>query len=507
MKLAPRQLINDQANQTESASENCTNNSANNKQNNRLVKSCSDTPQPPYHGASRQFVSINDGGVVSGVGCRATSLGVTHNRITINRGVFLAKEPLNINRGWEVQRSESGSVFLDEHIQSFLNHFFKISFKERECLDCILANLLTAYGNQSQVLYSRMSGNNPYYRQTLKVVEYLEREGLVYNVIGRNNEFQGNQSWLIPTDKLKSLFDQARVRVALRKNAPMLEVRGKDKKPLSSRVQRRNPKAFREHSEAIQTYNRIWLDHEATLSGRILNPFMKRIFNYDLKHGGRFYDASHLSLSSDTRKQILIDKTPTVEPDFKAMHFAIIYASSGLQLDCDPYLVEGFDRQTIKLASLVLLNSEDLKRFAANVTKSGNPNVKESHRQYQQEYERFIMRSSKGLPCEQPHKPKSLQGFIEGMPDGVQGAELLEAIQRRHAPVAHMFGTDRIGLKLQNTDSRIMAKVITTLAKHDIPVLPVHDSVRCRELDLEAVCKAMRDAFLSEAGFPCTIDH
>jgi len=330
---------------------------------------------------------------------------------------------------------------------------------------------------------------------------------LVYNVIGKNNEFQGNQSWLIPTDKLRAQFDKARVRVALRKDASMIEVRGKDKKPLGPRVQRRNPRAFRDHSGAIQTYNRVWLDHDATLHGRILNPFMKRIFNYDLNHGGRFYGASHVSLSSDARKQIFIDDVVTVEPDFKAMHFAILYSLISHQLDSDPYLVEGFDRQTIKLASLVLLNSEDLKRFAANITKSGNPKVKESHQQYQQDYERFIMRSSQGLPCEQPHKSKSLQGFIEGMPDGIQGLELLEAIHRKHHLVAHLFGTDRIGLKLQNIDSKIMAKVITTLAKQDIPVLPVHDSVRCRESDTETVCNAMRDAFKSETGFSCTIDQ
>ena len=506
MKLAPRNQTHDQANLPESAGYNYTDNGSNNKQNNRLIKSCSGKPQPPYHGASSQFVTINDGGVVEGVGSSTSSLGVIHNRITIDKGVFLAKEPQNINRGWEVQRSESGSLFLDTHIKSFKNHFLKISLKERECLDNILANLLTAHGTQSQVLYSRRGGSK-YHRQTIKVVDYLENEGLVHNVIGKNNEFQGNRSWLIPADKLKAQFDKARVRVALKKDASMIEVRGKDKKPLGPRVQRRNPRAFREHSEAIQTHNRIWLDHDATLHGRILNPFMKRIFNSDLNHGGRFYGASHVSLSSDTRKQILIDGVVTVEPDFKAMHFAILYARIGLQLDCDPYLVEGFDRQTIKLASLVLLNSEDLKRFAANITKSGNPKVKESHREYQQDYERFIMRSSQGLPCEQPHKPKSLQGFIEGMPDGIQGSELLEAIQRRHAPVAHLFGTDRIGLKLQNIDSRIMAKVITTLAKQDIPALPVHDSVRCRELDTEAVCNAMRDAFKSETGFSCTIDH
>lgn len=509
MNLAPRHQTHSPMNQSESADHNYTNNGIENKQNNPKVKKHTVTPEAPYHGAYRENVTIGVGGSSQGVSSPFCVLSSIHNRITIDNGTFLAKSPTKLNPYFEVNKSTSGNMFLDFHINLFCLFFNKNKLSKRfiECLDSFLANLLNAYSTMSQLLYSRR-GSNCDYRYVVKVVDYLAHHGYVLNIIGKDNEYQGNSSWLIPTSKLCTQFESFKIRAALKKNSPMIEVRDKDKKPLSlNRFKRRQARLFRESSEPVQVYNNLWLKHDATLNGRVLIPFMKRKFNGDLNHGGRFYDASHLVLSKELRPSILIDGEPTVEPDFKAMHFAILYALAGIQLEDDPYMVEGFERKTIKLVSLVLLNSEDLERFKANVTKSGNPKVKAAYDQYQKDRVIFLQRSSQGLSCKEPNKPKSLHGFIEGMPDGIQGSELLEAINQRHNPIAHLFGTDKIGLKLQNKDSRIMARTITTLARKDIPVLPVHDSVRCRESDLEAVCEAMRESFKSEAGFSCTIDY
>ena len=510
MNLAPRHQTSDQANQTVSAGHNYTNIGIENKQNKGLIKTCSGTPQPPYHGACSQNVFIGGGGLIVGITSPRTSLLVMDSRSYIDKGLFLAPKGHSIQKEFSVQKSDSGALLLDTHIQSFKSFFNnKITKRERECLNCLLANLLNAYATSSQLVYSRRT-NKTETRYLIRVIDYLERYGFVHNVIGKDNEYQGNSSWLIPMPKLVHQFKSFKVRIALNQNMPMIQIRGEDKKPLKlDKFKRRQAKLFRESSEPVQEYNRLWLSHVPTLHGNPIVPYMKRVFNYDLNHGGRFYGygCSFQSLPSNTRKMILIDGEPTIEPDFKAMHFAILYSLAGIQLEGDPYTVEGFDRRTIKLTSLVLLNSEDLEKFKANVTKSGNPKVKAECIQYQKDFELFIKRSSQGLPCQQPYKPKSLQGFIEGMPDHIKGSELLEAILKRHKPIAYLFGADRIGLKLQNKDSLIMTKTITALAKQNIPVLPVHDSVRCRESDLEAVCKAMREAFESETGFSCTIDY
>jgi len=171
----------------------------------------------------------------------------------------------------------------------------------------------------------------------------------------------------------------------------------------------------------------------------------------------------------------------------------------------DPYTIKGYDRDTIKLASLVLLNSENIPAFKACITKSGNPANKAVMAEYTKDYELFIKRSSKGLPHKQPLKPKIAKGFIFGMPDNVEGEHLYKSITERHSVIAGLFGTEKIGGFLQNCDSRIMADTLTTLAKQGIPALPVHDSVRVKISDHAEAVKAMKEAYFKETGLNCVI--
>ena len=455
--------------------------------------------QPSGGAASELKLSINDIGSI----LPTTSLSFTYNRVHIDFGTFLAKSPSSINSDWKT--SGTGCEFLDHHSAKFFEFIGakRKSKKKVELLDCILANLLSAYGSHSQLLYSRMSAHNPDYLTTIQITDYLEHCGLVVNVIGKANEYEGNQSWMAPTELFKLEIERAKVRVGLRKNYSMLEIRGEDGQPLSiTRFKSRHVLDFKSISTSVQMYNQSWLDHDATLFGRPVVPFCRRIFNGDLNHGGRFYGGGHLTLPKDKRAQICIDGEVTIEPDFKSIHYCLLYAMKGIELNPvidDPYCIEGFDRKTAKLASLILLNSE-LSRFRSNITKSGNPDNKAIIAQYKEELTRFIMRSSQRLPAKRPIKPKLAHGFIEGMPDHINGADLLDAISQRHSAIADLLGTDRIGLKLQNSDSRIMAATLTQLAAVNIPVLPIHDSLRCRLSDLEATMSAMKLAYKSVTG-------
>lgn len=457
--------------------------------------------QPLQDGACSLNSFINDCGVVKSY----SRLDITNNRIEIDKGTFLAKKPNSINKDWNIG-GHTGNELLDRHIEPFFEWIGakRISKPKVQMLDCVLANLLSAYNTSSQLLYSR--NTKDYDARSMKqVVEYLEANSMIVNVIGKANEYQGNSSWMVPTDKLKYEFEVSRVKVALNKDASMVIVRDKDRNEKQlNRIKTRQPLKLKEASNPVQDYNRVWLEHEITLGGRHLAPFCRRIFNESLDYGGRFYGASHLTLPKLQREQILIDGEPTVEPDFKAMHFTLLYAQVGIQLDPlkdDPYLIDGFDRQTAKLASLVLLNSEDIGRFKANITKSGNPKNKAVMEAYKADMELFIKRSSQGLPTEQPRKPAIAKGFIWGMPDNIQGGDLLNSICKRHEPIAHLFGTEKIGVTLQNIDSNIMAKTIQQLTAIDIPVLPVHDSLRCRKSDCDTVMNSMRLAYKAVTGF------
>jgi hypothetical protein len=459
----------------------------------------------PLRVKASELIALINGGVVGGCSDSITSLSHIHNQIFIDRGTYLAKSPNALNYDWRID-SSTGNELLDLHVEMF---FLFINAKRKtkvkvEMLDCVLANLFSAYNTNSQLLYSR-DKNNKDYRTTIQVVDYLVANELVVNVNGKANEYQGNRSWMVATDKLIREFEKAKVKVALSNDASMVIVRdkkGNDKE--LNRIKTRQPLKLKEVSNPVQDYNRLWLSHDVTLGGKHIVPFCRRIFNESLDYGGRFYGASHLVIPSAEREHILIDEQPTIEPDFKSLHFTLLYAQVGIQLDPlndDPYLVDGFDRKTIKLASLVLLNSENIPAFKGNITKSGNPKNKQVIAEYRKALELFILRSSQGLEAKEPRKPQIMKGFIDGMPDRIDGETLYTALCERHHAIAHLFGTEKIGVRLQNIDSQIMAKTIAQLTALDIPVLPVHDSLRCKVSDCETVTQAMKQSYKSVMCF------
>lgn len=468
------------------------------------------TPQPlPVKEYSlNSFISI------IGTGSVNTSVSIISNRVKIHRGTLLAKKPNKLNDCWRTN-SSTGNEFLDCHIDK-LNEFTgstRRSKKVSGLLDCILANLLNANSTSSQLLYSRNTKN--YESRTIKeIADYLETQKLIINVIGRANEYQGNSSYMIPTSKLMLEMKACRMRVMLSKDAPMIEVRAKKVngikgKNLSiTRIKLKNKTEYEKCFSSVRAYNELWLNHEATLGDKYLIPFCTRIFNQSLSLGGRFYQASHLIMPKAYRHSILIDGCVTTEPDFKSQHYSLLYAMKGIELDPikdDPYIIKGYSRKTAKLASLVLLNSENIAGFKASVTKSGSPANKITMKQYNEAYELWFKRTSQGLEFEQPVKPKIAKGFIDGMPDFIQGEDLYKSITERHSLIADLFGKDNIGGKLQKLDSDIMARALSNLAKKGIAGLPVHDSIRCKLEDEQTVIDEMKAAYFAEIGLNCAI--
>ncbi len=469
-----------------------------------------DTLQP----STSKESSLNSFISIIGVSDSNTSVNIINNRIKIHRGTFLAKKPNRLNQDWRTN-SSTGNEFLDYHIDR-LNQFTNRSRRSQkvcDLLDCILANLLNAHSTSSQLLYSR--NTKDYESRTIKsIADYLEEQELIVNVIGRANEYQGNSSYMIPNSKLILEMKAARIRVMLREDTSMIEVRAKKVndvrgKNLSiTRIKKRCKAEYDKCFASVREYNALWLKHEATLGDKYLIPFCTRIFNQSLDLGGRFYKASHLIIPKAHRHSILIDNCVTTEPDFKSQHYCLLYAMKGIELDPiknDPYIINGYSRTTAKLASLVLLNSENIAGFKASVTKSGSPANKLTMDQYNAAYELWLKRTSQGLEFEQPKKPKIAKGFIFGMPDFIQGEELYKSITESHGAIADLFGSENIGGKLQKLDSDIMGRALNVLAKRGIPGLPVHDSIRCKVEDEQAVIDEMKAAYFAEIGLKCVI--
>ena len=83
---------------------------------------------------------------------------------------------------------------------------------------------------------------------------------------------------------------------------------------------------------------------------------MTRIFSRgSMSLGGRFY-SSIQNMKSEARKYLRFDGDPVIEIDYSSIHPTMIYDFEGLNLDGDPYTIEGYPRKDIKVAFNIMLN-------------------------------------------------------------------------------------------------------------------------------------------------------
>lgn len=224
-----------------------------------------------------------------------------------------------------------------------------------------------------------------------------------------------------------------------------------------------NSRAF-DSSKIDPTELRINLNHKS----------IHRVFNDDFDKGGRFYGAWWQNIPKILRNNILIDGEPTIELDFKGFHIALLYAYKGIDYFVDdsrkdPYKVDGFDRDTVKLLLQTILNSKD-----ENEAKRG-------------------------------FRQARYKNYLPPMPNSDLNA-LIERFETMHAPIADYFYKEE-GLYLQNVDARIAEHVIEScmkegvvnleLAKKGIElrdkfiVLPIHDSFRVQAKYSDALERTM----------------
>ena len=239
-------------------------------------------------------------------------------------------------------------------------------------------------------------------------------------------------------------------------------VRGKKKKfaikPTDEQLEL-NSALLEATNQTLSAYEDFMASIATTIGYSPVHPSqlsLTRIFSKgSFELGGRLF-APIQNYTKQTRKYFYLDGEPTIEIDYSSIHPYMLYHGKGLEFDGDdPYAIEGFDRDAVKVAFNVMLNKE---------TASANKSVAKT--------------ISKVVDCD------------------IDTAETLEAaIQGLHSPIAHHFNTG-IGLTLQRRDSDIALLVINTFVNElKRPIICVHDSFVVSVRDTESLILTMNDSY------------
>jgi hypothetical protein len=407
-----------------------------------------------------------------------------------------------------------------------------LNLKHSHALDSILANLWVAHSSHKQLVVglrkkaiTRHNPNEIGHRVKRNVLDFLTSKGFIKMYKGKPNQFEGLATWCGASRSLVRWFEIDSIRAQLAQNALFVELRKLEERKVTytkskyigpgtyesvqatktvkawveTPIPIRDKVKARKLGKVVRGFNELWTNYYATLNDDPILPYCRRIFNGKLILGGRWY-GSYQTLLKQERERILIDDMATLEPDFSGLHFNLLYANEGIQwVGDDVYEVDGYDREVIKRVCLPLMNTTSLRGLEGHITTSGKPNVKEAYQKHKAAMERYNKAKAKGAPWRKPQS--TFEGFIEGIPDGTDGTELIAALMKKHEPIARRFGEKDLGLKTQYQDSQIMAAIIEELTKRHIPVLPVHDSVRCKVSDYSIVYDTMREQFKAATGF------
>lgn len=204
-------------------------------------------------------------------------------------------------------------------------------------------------------------------------------------------------------------------------------------------------------TNSIGTYQVFDQDCVLVSDLRLFRSFCRGTFEL----GGRFFGWWQ-SQPKKIRANFILNGQSVKEPDFSRYHPHMLYAMRGIQLEKDAYDVPGIHPDIVKLALLALVNAVDEKDALSAIRMS---------------------LFEKKIKCARPFP-----------------AEIIAAIKAAHPAIADDFHND-MGVILMRKDSDIIASVMLTLVQEEIPFLPVHDSIICRESDVERVKVVMAESY------------
>ena len=244
------------------------------------------------------------------------------------------------------------------------------------------------------------------------------------------------------------------------------------------------PDDVRTNRNLLMAYNDFIRSHQITVS-----PTNQREFHdciaFHMKYYGEKMDLhSRISggryqyMKKDIRRPYLkIDGEHTVEVDISESHPSIVYALAGKPLsepdlgrcywlsDSEPV---PYVRDAVKVGMACMLNSSDRSRAESAITHAGNMG----------EIDLYEISTSK---------------------------RLVDNILRRHAEITDYFFNPDIGMRCMETEGKIMLEAMHWGMDNNIPLLPLHDAVICRQRDSGMVTEALRGASYSILGSPMKV--
>ena len=388
----------------------------------------------------------------------------------------------------------------------------------REALGFIVANLFAAwqtFGNPFLAMPMRSSDYAPgsrlralwlTFKPTTKSVHALHRAGFIELHKGKHFEGEGRRTRIRASEKLVALFIRHRFNLdsveALENE--LVELRGPKidgKRGARIDISRGVYAAMaRPHKEGLRRINaalsaasielhlaeRVFIEHymkrpngkKTPIPPHPLRNQLRRVFNVDFDHGGRFYSHWAQGIPRELRRFIRINGEPVMELDFKAIHPTLLYAERGLTYEGEMYVPSGWPKEfrpVFKLLMLAAINANNL--------------------------DDAIKGARDGIHSD----PKLLKAFPECLRDGWL-RPAFEHLKQKHEPIADQFFTGA-GLRLQRKDSEIAERVMLTLLDRGIVAVPIHDSFLVAHPHADALREVMLAASKDVSGVAIPVDE
>lgn len=317
------------------------------------------------------------------------------------------------------------------------------------------------------------------YRPFTKTIEVLLQLKLIKRKVGYYTKQKKRRSRIIATNKLNLLIKKHHVNSSHLYQLPIDEIQLKDKD--KKFIDFRDTPTIKTYRTIIQKYNKLLSKTKVTLKETkevkkyfktkkypldTSNQSYHRVFsNGSWKEGGRYYGPWWQYILNDDekielRQYLLINNKQTVELDYSSVHLHLLYNKENKVCDNnnDAYTLRGLEhkRAFVKKAILIAINLKSDRYFSQTVA-----NALKDHPQFEK---------------------------------GFSYKNMLKLFKDHHPDIAHYLFTG-IGIKLQNTDSKISEYIIKRMTNKSIPVLNIHDSFIVERKQQQQLKQIMIKAF------------
>jgi len=189
----------------------------------------------------------------------------------------------------------------------------------------------------------------------------------------------------------------------------------------------------------------------------IREKHVRRIWKDNFKQGGRFYGPIYQRMNEKFRECILIDGEETIELDYGAMHFRILYHAVGIDYKDDPFQMPSkLSRFFVKKLGYIMMNCKNRKcAIMAIVSNFGKEGVSITY---------------------------------------VTAKDILDKFCKRHEPISRFFYNSKWTI-LHRVESDIVFDILCELKNKGVIGLPVHDSIIIKKKHEELLYSLMLEKY------------